>query len=334
MFKLARPLFLICETPLHVGSGDNLGIIDLPIQREKHTGFPKVESSSLKGCLRTAFEGTAGNDVNKWIQIQAAFGYDEDGIIPGVEEKFTLEEGTEKKLKKEFMGCLGFTDARILLFPVKSMKGVFAWITCPLVLRKFAEEMGLCERHDLNFFQNISENTVPNLCELVVKNKEGKEQIVLEEYAFNVGQDLNCVQLAECLAEILFAETQQSYGKTKLEKNLVVLSNDDFRDFVEHSTEVITRTKIDNKTGTVVRGGLFTEEFLPAETIMYSLILATPEFGKQEKSFPKETDVIVYLEKSIKELQNIFQLGGNATLGKGIVRMVFLNGGKTNESTT
>ncbi len=343
MFKLARPLFLICETPLHVGSGDSLGIVDMPIQREKHTGFPKVESSSLKGSLRTAFEGNAANDVNKWIQIQAAFGYDEDGIIPGVEEKFTLGEGAEKKLKKEFIGCLGFTDARILLFPVKSMKGVFAWITCPLVLRKFAEEMRLCERSDSNFFQDISENTVSESCELVVKNKEGKEQVVLEEFAFNVGQDSNCGQLAKCLAEILFAEKQQSYWKDRLSKNLVVLSNDDFKDFIEHSTEVITRTKINNDTGTVQDGALFTEEFLPTDSIMYSLVLASPippMFWDENKfavlkEFKKESGVIKYFGNTLnKEIKNIFQLGGNATLGKGIVRIVFLNdGGKKNEST-
>ncbi len=338
MFKLARPLFLICETPLHVGSGDSLGIIDMPIQRERHTGFPKVESSSLKGSLRTAFEGTAGNEVDKWIQIQAAFGYDEDGIISGVEEKFTVGEGTEKKLKKEFIGCLGFTDARILLFPVKSMKGVFAWITCPLVLKKFAEEMRLCERSDLNFFQDISENTVPNSCELVV-NKKGEDWIVLEEFAFKVSQNQNCVELATCLAEILFAETPQSYWEDKLSKSFVVLSNDDFKDFVEHSTEVITRTKIDNDTGTVQDGALFTEEFLPTDSIMYSLVLASPippMFWDENKfawlkEFKKESHAVKYFEKSLKEIGNIFQLGGNATLGKGIVRMVFLNDIQTGE---
>ena len=34
MFKQAKPLFLIVETPLHAGSGSDLGIVDLPIQRE------------------------------------------------------------------------------------------------------------------------------------------------------------------------------------------------------------------------------------------------------------------------------------------------------------
>ena len=57
MYQSFKSLFFICETPLHAGSGSDLGIVDLPIQREKHTGFPKVESSSLKGAIREAVEG-------------------------------------------------------------------------------------------------------------------------------------------------------------------------------------------------------------------------------------------------------------------------------------
>ena len=49
MFKSAKPLFLIVETSLHAGSGSDLGIVDLPIQREKHTNYPKVEASGIKG---------------------------------------------------------------------------------------------------------------------------------------------------------------------------------------------------------------------------------------------------------------------------------------------
>ena len=55
MFKQAKPLFLIVETPLHAGSGTDLGIVDLPIQREKHTDYPKVEASGLKGAIREIF---------------------------------------------------------------------------------------------------------------------------------------------------------------------------------------------------------------------------------------------------------------------------------------
>ena len=35
-------LFLYVETPLHAGSGRGLGTVDLPIQRERATGYPMI----------------------------------------------------------------------------------------------------------------------------------------------------------------------------------------------------------------------------------------------------------------------------------------------------
>jgi CRISPR-associated protein Cmr4 len=56
-----------------------------------------------------------------------------------------------------------------------------------------------------------------------------------------------------------------------MKEKLIILSNDDFKDFVTLSTEVITRIKINPDTGTVEKGALFTEEYLPSDTILYSL---------------------------------------------------------------
>ena len=63
MFKQAKPLFLIVETPLHAGSGSDLGIVDLPIQREKHTDYPKIEASGLKGSIREIFSAEGDESV-------------------------------------------------------------------------------------------------------------------------------------------------------------------------------------------------------------------------------------------------------------------------------
>lgn len=43
MFLKFQPFFIIAETPVHAGSGSELGIVDLPIQRERPTAFPKIE---------------------------------------------------------------------------------------------------------------------------------------------------------------------------------------------------------------------------------------------------------------------------------------------------
>lgn len=45
-------LFLHAQTSLHPGSGTALGVVDLPIQRERHTQWPLIPGSALKGILR------------------------------------------------------------------------------------------------------------------------------------------------------------------------------------------------------------------------------------------------------------------------------------------
>lgn len=301
MFKRAKPFFLIAETPLHAGSGSDLGVVDLPIQREKHTGFPKIEASGLKGSIREQFRLKEKKEEEKKKFVNLVFGPEEGG---------------------DYAGALGFTDARLLLFPVKSMKGVFAWVTCPQVLHKFKSELS-----DIANVENIpdvpKENTVPEGSSLIVSNNN----IVLEEYTFPVAKDPICKKFAEFLAGAIFKNEALAYWKEKLKKDMVVLSNDDFTDFVKLSTEVITRTKIDDNTGTVAKGALFTEEYLPQESILYAFALASPLFCKNgEKgeflsNFPdkksEEDKVLAYFEKC----PSIFQIGGNATIGKGIVRM-------------
>ena len=44
-------LTLYTRTPLHVGSGTSVDVVDLPIMRERITGFPVIPSTSLKGVL-------------------------------------------------------------------------------------------------------------------------------------------------------------------------------------------------------------------------------------------------------------------------------------------
>jgi CRISPR-associated protein Cmr4 len=320
MYQNAKPLFFICETPLHAGSGSDLGIVDLPIQRERHTSFPKIESSSLKGAIRQAFESVEG--VNS-LTTNALF-------------------GTEDAGNDAHAGALAFTDARLLLFPVKSMKGVFAWITCPKVLQQFERDIKLS-----NTLFNITGDYQMGIAEgecLLLNQDNSKlkigNSIVLEEYAFT-HKSVSLTVDGKPLQDWLSSNLPTSW-ENKLKEDIVILSNDDFTDFVNLSTEVITRNKIDNRTGTVDKkvGGLFTEEFLPAETVMYSMVMSAPimvdakqkkddemsikeltikELDKTEEC-KNETDLSKKVMNAfVKKLPSVFQIGGGATLGKGIV---------------
>ena len=324
MFKSAKPLFLIVETSLHAGSGSDLGIVDLPIQREKHTDYPKIEASGIKGGIREIFSTQPNLE-----ELERGWN------LPSVEDKnykkaINLAFGPEQG--DLHAGALGFTDARLLLFPVKSVSGVFGWITCPAVLERFKHDLSICQP-SLPFDKLLplpGERQVPPCCDLIIKDNK----IVLEEYTFEVEETNDCERLADWIAEnVLPSEEVYNYWCEKVRKSLVVLSDDDFRDFVTLSTEVIARIKMDPKTGTVDKkiGGLWYEEYLPSDSILYSIVLTTPIFQENDasKGIFKLTDQEEEEKREESEkvmdffedgLPAIIQLGGNATIGKGIVR--------------
>lgn len=316
MYQKSTPVFLIAETPVHAGSGSDLGYIDLPIQRESHTGYPKIESSSLKGALRQAFESGKMEDDDYIEALNRVFGYDELGLNDKIKAKF--------KDKTDFAGAIGFTDARILLFPVKSLKGTFAWLTCPAVIQKLKHEVeDICkQKSNIQVFDNkvyVTEN-----CSLYI-DKSKKESIQLEEYTYEPDKDTtSATELSKWLKDNVFAGAFD-YWENKITENLVIVPDDDFADFVKFSTEVNTRIKIDNETGTVKDGALFTIEYLPQETVMYSLTMFSPEFREHGMKV-KEVENF-FMNKNYKP--DFFQLGGNATIGKGIVKLVVNEKGGT-----
>lgn len=304
------PIFLLCETPLHVGVGSDVGIVDLPIQRERHTGWPKIEASGVKGSIRNSFEMRYKGDYEKIRDVNVLFGYDDNGLDEKVKKYFGED--------KDFSGSLGFTDARILLFPVKSLKGIFAWITCPAVLDRFFSDLSIAGINVPKF--KYKEKTIcPNSACLVNKS-DGESKIILEEFTVSVNTDEECGKLSEWLSEHIVPKGDfYEPLKEKLKKDLIILTDDLFTEFTSLSTEVITRTKLDNETGTVKSGALFTEEYLPTETIMYSFAILSPIFSSKKGSFEGEGQLDKIENFFRKGLNPVIQLGGNSNLGKGIV---------------
>jgi len=104
-------LGLRAETSIHAGAGNTVAVIDLPIQREAHTGWPCIYSSGVKGALRSL------------AKMQA---------LTQIDEVF----GPETNNAHDHAGALAVTDARLLLLPVRSLTGHFKWVTCPAILQR------------------------------------------------------------------------------------------------------------------------------------------------------------------------------------------------------
>jgi CRISPR-associated protein Cmr4 len=51
MFEKKAAVFLYAVSPVHMGAGQAIGVIDNPIQRERHTNHPCFAGSGIKGAV-------------------------------------------------------------------------------------------------------------------------------------------------------------------------------------------------------------------------------------------------------------------------------------------
>lgn len=313
MFRKARVMFMYTETSLHCGSGSSLGVVDLPIQREKYTDFPVCQASAIKGAVREWFEEKfKGNNE------------DEKKIV------YTFGPDFERGDGEAFAGAATFTDGRILLFPVRSLNGVFAYTTSRFVLSRFRRDASMAVIQDINWnVPALNGNKV-----LGVKNSgvrvSGQSKIVLEEYTLDFEENSDVEKIAEWLSQNALPKEEEynDFWRKKIKTDLVVLPDDVFRDFVKLSTEVQARIRINNETKTVDKGALFYEEALPSDTLLYSVIMAHDpacDSDKRPTGLKDANDVMKFL-CSLDGKR--FQLGGDVTIGKGVLNLNVLNGGE------
>lgn len=297
MFKNASKVIIKAITPIHAGMGRTLGLIDMPIQKEKHTGIPKIEGSTIKGCLRELYRINYGTDIDKL---------------------FGPEKGNE------CAGVLGFTDAKLLFYPVISLNNIFVYITCPYLLNRYLQDKilqnGLKAKNEakneakITFLQDLSEGEFIFFNESDESNKQGEndKSIVIDEYYFE-----NSKNYASNNKKAL----EELKGDFELNKKGVIICDSDFIEIISLCKEVVIRNKVDNNTGTVQTGSLFSEEYLPSETILYMLLLKNgiESNDKNEKTL---------YEDYLKKVSGVAQIGGNFTIGKGIIKMSVVGGEK------
>lgn len=298
-------LFLRARTPLHPGAGAAVGAVDLPVQREKHTGWPMIQGSAVKGVLRDSYRLHLMNGA-----LNSRAEADKDKTLESLFGPAKAEDNND-----QCAGAAGFTDARILAFPLRSAKGVFAWTTCPAVVARLREDLQLCGATAPFTEPTIGDaDTVilgPDAARELWIQVNGQDRgLVLEDMLFtrkNDQQQGTAVSLAGWLALCM-----DSISGLAPERRLVILPDDAFSHAVKHCTEIITRIALDYDKKKVKRGALFSQELLPSETLLYSVCLMEKPRG----------GALSTAVEGIQALQNAFvsctlQLGGDETTGKG-----------------
>lgn len=336
----AKLLLVHALSPLHAGTGQGAGILDLPIAREKSTLFPYLPGSSLKGVLRDAC-------VQKEEQE------------PKTKGRALRLFGPETANASDYAGALVFTDQRLLLFPVRSLQGTFAWVTCPLVLERFRRD---CRELEDSVDSTQAPSAVPPLCSMghaaVCSGSVlvHEQRIYLEDLDLSVQRETLVEQWAAWLGPRLFPElihTHESPSETpkdgkmasstpkgkapqkpqahvpdaqarlwqdQLKGRLCLVHDDVFSFLVETATEVNARIRLQPDTKTVTPGGLWYEENLPSESVLSGFVAFMPN----QKS---ERDPQVAWNTLHRLTQEPLQLGGKATVGRGLCSLRFQHSG-------
>jgi CRISPR-associated protein Cmr4 len=305
MYEKTAMMFIYVETPLHAGSGRGLGAVDLPIQRERITGYPIIQASSVKGKLRA--------------EVRAANNWKDDS--PEIEMLF----GKAGDSGDNFAGAIALGDARILLFPVRSLAGVFAWTTCLNVLQRFARDCALAGMR-LPVLDGLSSPSPSQA--LIGKSSVLKagDVAVLEEFSYTLNEEQKVTELGKWLAKHALP-SEYTYWRSELPKKLIILPDDDFRDFALYATEVQTHVRLNPDTKTVQTGALWTTESLPTDTLLYAPLMAMKPRQQKDNQQAKDVNHVLETVKSALDGKHV-QFGGDETTGQGwvVVKFAFAGG--------
>lgn len=294
MYTANAALFLYAVSPVHMGAGTAFGLIDSPIQRERHSGHPLFAGSGIKGAIRHRFQS-----------------------LPGWQDENLLNRLFGPEGGDLYAGAVSFGDAQLVAFPVRSTKEGYVYATCPLALARAARLFTLLGKEG---FPDGGFSVAAEHCRLLNPDLLTGAMLQLEAFAYTahpLAESGPLKAVADWLAQhALPAGAAWDYFRQKLARDLVLLSDTDFAWFVNNATCVEPHVRIKDDTGTADDGGLFYVENLPPESLLVASLLASAERSGREDGLPAEA--IVSQVRGGIDGQRV-QFGGDATTGRGQV---------------
>ena len=308
MFEAKEAMFLYCVSPVHMGAGTQLGAIDNPIQRERHTAHPMMVGSGIKGALRH----------------DAAVRWEKPEMVGRI---FGPDAGKGENAS-DHAGAISFSDAQLVLFPVRSLKQTYVYATCPTALARLQRTLMTAG------VEGVAEWKIPTLeqdqCVVLEKDLLVGENLILEAFQFEAVEGWKEIKgIAKWLAEHAMA-AEPTFFADKVRAHMVVLHDDRFNYFVRNATVVEAHVRINDETGTADDGGLFYTENLPPESLLVSLAMASRERYEKKKApahpIDEAKNVLVLVKSDFDG--TMVQVGGDATSGRGQVMVRFAGGGQ------
>lgn len=279
-------LYIFTRTPLHVGAGTSVGAVDQPVQRERHTGYPIIPGSSIKGVLADEKGYIVRDQESGTVKINSETNAAERTDLG---KRLFGRGATKNEGDQGESGELSFSEAKLLAFPVRSAQGCFAWVTSPHLLKRWEA----CSNQTIDF------RSIPRGLRAYYDSETLGKSAVFEDYAMEHAGNTN--DFSSSLIEILKPLLSEKLWQDLLENHFAIVSDDMLAHFTRTCCEVAQHVVIDDETGTAKDGLLFNQENVPAETLFYSVITEIRNEGALEKF----------------KAPNPIQFGGDATTGLG-----------------
>lgn len=289
-------LFMTAMTSIHAGSGGGFSLVDLKIQREQTTNYPFIQSTGLKGVMR---------DIARrhWSKK------DDDSDILDVFGSSISPDTTNPKA-----GRLSISDGRILFLPVRSLAGIFAYVTSPQVLwrlKRDAKQFAAIELPELKDTLKPSSSSQEECFYYNTTSGDGSgssllatdSQVIIEDLLLTPKKNDDLKGWVEKLFEWVGEDAYE------FPKRFLLVHDDVFSYLCEVAMTIHNRTRLKTDgSKQVVSGGLFNQEFLPEFTALYGIISRDPDLNAD-------------LVGKIKNLcGQVWQVGANESTGKGFMK--------------
>lgn len=295
MSMQSRLFHLHTLSALHCGTGQSTGVVDLPIARARATQLPIVPGSSLRGVLR---QELTGRDA---ALTKTLFGPQ------------TISDNAGS-----FAGALAVGDAHLLVLPVRALAGILCYATSPFILNRYARDLraaGIQPPADVPSPRDDQRAlVVPKSVNLM-----GNDTLVLEDLDLHGEGNGPTRQWAEGIAAMI--HPHDAAVRDDFCRRFAILPDNILGFLAETATELRTRISIDEKKGTVKKGALWFEEHLPAEAVLWGVYALSES---RVKGQPQSAEALGRaLREQLGEAgEHLLQLGGQAGVGRGLVRLL------------
>ena len=291
MFEKTSAVFLYAVSPVHMGAGQAVDVIDNAIQRERHTQHPCFAGSGIKGAVRHAYTALGGTEADIRLLL-----------------------GPESNSSSLHAGAVGFGDAQLLALPVRSLKGGYVYATCQQALARAQRLLALTGATAAWPALTVQDGHA------LIANKAllSGAHLHLEAFQYAAQASEALAQTAADIARRALPEGDAyAFFRDKLATDLVLLSDTDFGYFAKNAMLVEPHVRIDPDTGTASDGGLFYTENLPPESLLIAPLMASQTRSGKAEEHLQADEVLTRMRALLHG--KLLQVGGDATTGRGLV---------------